>query len=278
MIEFDPDAVADALAAPQHEALKSQLLGATGLFLLIDPMLGDPVCQERPQDDDELAAARDAAWGRATFALEVPPRTALAAPEMPYLVELQGRGDIWLADSVQWAVQETVAFWHAAATDDAPVTHRVSAWIETAAAGETLAAQLSGWIRLHTQSPNAGTYLRLADRRVWSLALHVLGAPYVQARLGCIQRWHWLDPNAACCFISQPSAGTPALNAAELTHFTAEQWRLMAQGQAAHRRLAALAAERVRPGDSPPAACQPISPEQWNQQLKAPHASTAPSI
>ena len=250
----------------------------SGLYLLIDPFLGDPVLPS-PLDEglsmEDMNAQRSKAWQRPTFALRLPEALAMDNALAPYLVELSGIDDAWLDASVQWAIQETVQTWQ----DDgaSPVAHRVGGWLQSAAQGPMLAKHLTPWLRLRTQARTQAHYLRLADRRVLGLTAHVLGADTMGASLSPVQHWHWLDAHAAW---NTQSAAAPAPGPdGEHRHagvaplwpaFNAAQWTQMAQGPRIHRAMAEGIAQRLAQSDcTAPSRWAPINAAQWQAAVLA---------
>ena len=260
---WDAEACIDDLITARLADLPAAMLQpGSALYLLVDPLLGDPV-QPSALDEglslDDTNNQRSQAWQRATFALRLPEALGMDGALAPYLVELTGADDAWLEASVQWAVQETVQTWGAEAGSATP--HRVGGWLQTAASGAELAAHLTPLLRLRTQQRTAAKYLRLADRRVWSLTLHVLGDDTVAAGLPPIQHWHWLDAHAAWRTLSSP----PDLpKATPWPAFDAAQWATMAQGPAIHAHMAQDISHRLTQLPLvPPLAWPTVSTAQW---------------
>lgn len=261
------------------------LLQAAGvsLYLLIDPFLGDPVLPaplEAGLSTGALNAQRTEAWLRPTFALNLPKGLAMDAALAPYLVALQGPEDPWMDASVQWAVQETVHTWQADAHQSVP--HRVGGWLQSAALGPQLAAHLTEWLRLRTQQPTSAHYLRLADRRVWSLAVHVLGESTMAASLPPVQHWHWLDAHAAWRTLSAELAthlsddAERHLPSSTFPVFDAKQWAVMAQGPDIHHHMASSIAHKLGHSDrAAPTQWLPVNTAQWQAALLSSKA-TAP--
>lgn len=244
-----------------------------GLYLLIDPFLGDPVLPEALQEGlsaDALDAERSKVWQRPTLALSLPEGLSMDKSLAPYLVALTGVDDPWMDSSVQWAIQETVQTWH----DDlpSPVAHRVGGWLQSAAQAPAVAAHLSQWLRLRTHQPTTARYLRLADRRVLGLARHVLGEGTLAASLAPIQHWHWLDAHGAWTTMSahlRPQA------ASQFPVFDAQQWALMAHGPNVHHQMARRIAQRLTRSDCPaPSSWPPVDAAQWQAAVLASQAMT----
>ncbi|WP_341892504.1 hypothetical protein, partial [Variovorax sp. YR752] len=72
---------------------------ATSLYVLVDPMQGEPipVSMDASADCAAQQVARETAWGRQVTAVPLDPRVPLVQSQYPYLVTLQGAGDEWLA-------------------------------------------------------------------------------------------------------------------------------------------------------------------------------------
>lgn len=265
--------VAARLAEPSV-ALKTP---GTALYLLIDPLLGDPVLPaplEEGLPDQAINSARADAWQRPTFTLRLPPGLPIDTALAPYLVELSHVNDPWLDASVQWAIQETVQTWSTEETSAIP--HRVGGWLQSAAGGSALAEHLTQLLRLRTQQPTQARYLRLADRRVLGLATHVLGEPAMAASLPLVQHWHWLDAHAAWVSLKGQGptahAGDQALQAPArpLPVFDVQQWKIMSQGPSIHLQIAQSIAHRLTQCDcAPPSHWRPLSPDQWQAACQA---------
>lgn len=269
----DMQAVRQALVAARVFQLQARLAqGGIGLFLLIDPMLGDPVLPEPIPEAlsiQALNALRRQAWERETHALQLPAGLGVDAAFAPYLVALQDAKDPWLEDSVSWAVQETLQAWDAG--PDQPTPHRVGGWLQTAATGPDLAGVLTGWLRLDAQGAGRARYLRLADRRVLSLAVHVLGQSRVAQAMHPVQRWSWIDPHAALCAMDLQAATGTSLGVASaqpLARFRRDEWALMALGPKVHRSLADGASRRLwLDEETAPAQWPPVTPADWQSAL-----------
>lgn len=267
---FSPDEIAEALSAACLENLPKQLsqLGG-GLFILIDPMLGDPVLADavdamtKPSALNEL---RSRAWSRPIHSLRLPQGVSLHNGQAPYLVELNGSNDPWLATSIEWAVHETVESWSTQAEHSAP--HRIGGWLQSASFGARLAEHISAWLRLRTRTPTSARYLRLADRRVLSLTAHVIGPETLASHLSPVQHWHWLDAHAAWRTLSASSA-EPKPEAA-FDPFTPIQWDCMRRGEAAHQIIAHSAYKKsCECRDTPAVDWGAITPAQWQTALNA---------
>lgn len=277
--DWDPAPCVQQLVEARTLQLEQALgQGGAGIYLLIDPMLGDPVLPEVPpasMSREALNALRTSAWERGTHVLLLPERLNMDAAFAPYLVELQDAQDPWLEASVQWAVQETVQTWIAEPDQETP--HRVGGWLQSAAQGAALADLLSGWLRLRAAGAGRASYLRLADRRVLSLVAHVLGADHMAHALPPLQQWLWLDPQAALKAVQAVSnsavTGSTDLTASgpqplPLAHFSSAQWAHMALGPQVHQAMAQSTGRRLlAPVNTAPAQWPPVSADQWTNAL-----------
>ena len=252
-------------------------VGGAGVFLLIDPMLGDPVLTEVPPASmirPALNTLRSSAWERPTHALQLPAPLNMDAAFAPYLVELQGTQDSHLQHSVQWALRETLQTW--VAEPEQPTPHRVGGWLQSAAQGDVLAEVLSGWLQLSAAGAGRASYLRLADRRVLGLTAHVLGQAGMAQALHPVQRWHWIDPHASLQVLQ--ASASPHVTADEaaggdsahrpFVRFSQAQWAQMALGPQVHHAMAQAIGQHLR-SDRPtaPAQWQPVGTAQWQAAL-----------
>lgn len=275
------DLLAEALATSHVSLLQRKFeTSGAGIFLLVDPMLGDPVLPNVPEPaltKDALNALRAKAWQRQCHALALPEKLDMDGAYAPYLVELRGGKDPWLELSVQWAVQETIRTWTTQA--DQPVPHRVGGWLQSAAFGARLAEHLTGWLRLCAPRQTTASYLRIADRRVLGLAVHVLGESHVAQSMTPVQHWYWLDPLSAMRVIgasaeraadeSQAPAQLPASRGGPLACFNQAQWAQMQVGPQAHDLLARAAGQQLANLRMPsiPSHGQPLTAAQWQVAL-----------
>lgn len=269
---FDADDCIAHLLQRHAPALRARArTGGGGVFVLIDPFIGDPVLQEPfPSDLDVVALdlQRSQAWERPCHTLTLPPLLELDPALAPYLVELSGSDDPWLETTLEWALRETVRSWLAPA--DGQPAHRVGGWLHSAAFGPALARKLSGWLALDTRTTTSARYLRLADRRVWGLVLHVLGESAVAQRMAPVQCWHWIDAHATLCELSSATLqDAPLRSDGSLAQFSGAQWALMARGQSVHGYLATQCGQRLSDPNDAPTHWPSVSTAQWQLALQA---------
>lgn len=242
---FDMEEHLPTLIASRCDQVRAALQpSGVGTYLLIDPMLGDPLLSDGVPAEwplEQINVLRNEAWQRTTRALQLPTSLGLDAALAPYIVELHGTQDPWLADSVAWAVQETVHTWTAEPDQASP--HRVGGWLQTSAVNDNLVERLSACLQLSARGAGHARYLRLADRRVLGLAHHVLGQARMAQALYPVARWLWLDPKTALQTIEVPPAGDPQSPSVcalrePLAQFSAAQWKTMGLGPKAHHAMA----------------------------------------
>lgn len=183
------------------QALRRSLDCGWPVWLLIDPLVREPLPLDPipPSSDAEqtrvhLAQARAQAWGRQTFDVPLSPHIKLAPHHWPYLVELQGRDDIRLVDSLQWAQREQVDALANGFSGSGRALCTVAGWIQTSADIGALRRGLADSMRLRTEASTPARYLRLADRRTLDWLIALMGRPRLVAALQpVVQRWLWLD-------------------------------------------------------------------------------------
>jgi hypothetical protein len=269
---FDVDDCVAMLLPLRASTLRQRAAaGGAGLFVLMDPLTGDPLLRDPLPADlnaEALNAARGEAWGRPCHSLSLPPLLELDPALAPYLVELTGADDPWLEITLEWALRETVRSWLAPVDGQPP--HRMGGWLHSAAFGPALAQKLSGWLVLSTRTPTPARYLRVADRRAWGLVVHVLGEGALARRLAPVQCWQWIDAQAACRELVAAYTEHGADEATgPLARFSAAQWQLLARGEQVHGFMARQQGLRLGDSNDNPAQWPPVSAAQWHHALEA---------
>ncbi|QFZ82794.1 hypothetical protein GFK26_08475 [Variovorax paradoxus] len=217
---------------------------ATSLYVLVDPMQGEPipVSMDASADRAALQVAREKAWGRQVTAVSLDPRVPLAKSQHPYLVTLHGASDEWLSDTFDMALAEREASQADGLASDGTGIHRIS-WLQTSLFGDDLAEVLAPMLRVNTSAWTDARYMRLADRRVFDWLRHVVGDARVAAQFGRLRRWVYLDARGR---IEQL---THAQDEIEPLRLTAEEWALFMQGERMHVTTARWLGELARSGD-----------------------------
>lgn len=227
-----------------REQLQSIFDSATSVYVLVDPMPGEPipVPLDASADRASLQMARQTAWGRQVTTVPLDPRAPLAQSQHPYLVTLQGAGDEWLADTFDMALTERDASQANGLASDGTGIHRIS-WLQTSLFAEDLADVLASMLRVNTAAWTDARYMRLADRRVFDWLRHVVGDARVAAQFGRLRRWVYLDARGR---IEQL---THADDESDPLRLTAEEWALFMQGERMHVTTARWLGELARSGD-----------------------------
>lgn len=217
---------------------------ATSLYVLVDPMQGEPIPLSIDSADSFTAvqAAREVAWGRQITTVPLDPRTPLMEMRQPYLVTLQGTEDEWLADTLSIAQAERHASQADGLASDGTGVHRIS-WLQTSLFADDLAAVVAQMLRVNTSAWTDARYMRLADRRVFSWLRHVVGDTRVAAQFGRLRRWVYLD---ACGGLAQLAH---AGDEVEPLRLNTDEWKLFMRGERVHMTTARWLGELVLSGD-----------------------------
>jgi hypothetical protein len=213
------------------DSLRANFNAATPIFVLIDPLLGEPL-PDINAAQGARSDARSAGWHRAVYPVKLSPRTDLPEDLHPYLVELSGVDDPVLDLTLTLAQRESSAAAADGLDGDGSAAHRIGGWLQSSMHGDQLAAQLSSMFRLNTEARTDKTYLRLPDPRVLGLFRHVVGTARAAAQLGRIQVWAYLNARAQVEALRSTSE-TPAE-----VQLSRSEWALLAKGEAVQRALA----------------------------------------
>lgn len=227
--------------------LQSIFDSATSIYVLVDPMQGEPIPLSIDVADDLAAmqASREAVWGRQVTTVPLDPRVPLTEAQQPYIVTLQGTDDEWLAETLDIAQAERHASQADGLASDGTGVHRIS-WLQTSLFAEDLAAVVAQMLRVNTTAWTDARYMRLADRRVFDWLRHVAGDARVAAQFGRLRRWVYLD---ACGRLAQL---THAGDEVEPLRLGTEEWKLFMRGERMHVTAARWLGELVLSGDQTP--------------------------
>jgi len=191
------------MADPVTQSLCASLDFGLPVWLLIDPLLGEPLALEAAGAEPDAAALqrlREAQWQRSVLVAALPEDFGIAPAQLPYLVGLHGADDPWLRHSLQWAQDEWAQAWEDGLQGQGRAAMRVGGWLQTAGDGQALVQQLSQAMLLRTRPPQAARYLRLADRRCLDWLRCTVADARLLAALPSLRRWVWLD---ACGQVEQ---------------------------------------------------------------------------
>ncbi|TVO58819.1 hypothetical protein [Denitromonas halophila] len=186
--------ITDITSESLSAKLTSQLDPVVPTFVLVDPMLGEPLPElvEAANECaglDELNGMRSKAWQGAVFALVLDETIELEAHRHPYLVSVDPVTQA-LPNSARIAFEE-----RARALTQGAAPYRIGGWLQSARDPQVLCGEIARLCRLCTQGGVArpARYLRMADRRVLALLRHVLGEQSIGSRLPSLSQWVWLD-------------------------------------------------------------------------------------
>jgi len=224
--------------------LQAAFDSATSLYVLVDPMQGEPIPASTDASADCAAqqVARETAWGRQVTSVPLDPRVPLMHSQYPYLVTLQGAGDEWLSDTLDIALAERGASQADGLSSDGTGIHRIG-WLQTSLFAEDLAEVLASMLRVNTSAWTDARYMRLADRRVFDWLRHVVGDARVAAQFGRLRRWVYLDARGRIEQLTHAGDEIAPLR------LTAEEWALFMQGERMHATAARWLGEVARSDD-----------------------------
>jgi hypothetical protein len=229
--------------------LRAALDEANPVFLLIDPMQGEPLPQAKwSLDAAERQTQRETAWQRPVARVELAEQTALSHCQHPYLVELQGLSDPWLDTSVELAHDERTTALALGLDSDSTSARRIGGWLQSSLLPHQLAQALVPMCKLNTEVFTHATYLRLADPRMFALLRHVVGDARLSDVFGHVRRWAYLDAQGRIDVLNNPRT-----HADEHQHrllLSREEFRHVAQGDAVHDTLTLWLGEATQTSDA----------------------------
>ncbi|QYF94952.1 DUF4123 domain-containing protein [Massilia sp. PAMC28688] len=219
--------------------MRSATLGQLGqaldqplsIYLLVDPMLGEPLPGLNTADSGDVDALRQAAWQREVATIPLHPSVSLDPYQYPYLVNMNGLDDPTLELSLEIAHEERSDGLDAGLAGEGGAALRIGGWLQTSMHMDQLATQLSSLLRVNTEARTSATYLRLVDRRVLALLRSAAGDDAVRAQFGRLHSWTYLDSLGTLASLC--SAG----EAAAPLRLSAAEWEQMALGATLHRTL-----------------------------------------
>lgn len=220
------------------EKLCAGIDAATPLFVLIDPMVGEPIdgIGTLPSDANP-AALRSENWGREVLTVELPKSISLPLYQHPYLIQLTGKDDPLLELTFEIAVAEQTAACAGGLDGRGRAAHRIGGWLQSSMRWDALSELLASMCELKTEAVTGASYLRVVDRRVLNLLRHVAGDHRVRAQLGRIQNWSYLDSHGQLCRLESPAEESVPLL------LSVSEWQQMERGELLHRTLAMYAGD-----------------------------------
>jgi len=222
-------------------SLAGLLESGTPTFVLIDPLLGEPIPVEQVTGIElsGLTQVREQAWMRPVHTIKLARTIALPVHQHPYLVELQGRGDPKLAETMEIACEELAQTWADGLASSGAAPHRIGGWLQSSLSADDLTQALSAMMRVNTEAIAPARYQRLADRRALGWLRHVVGDERVAAQFGRIQSWRYLDTGGQLAQLR--SAG----EVASPLRLTYSEWALFMKGELLHPTVARWLGERA---------------------------------
>jgi hypothetical protein len=230
----------NAHASRLTEKLATSFESGVPIFVLVDPVLGEPLRLQSsaPSDMREVERARNEAWGRETCRVQLGERIDLPLAQHPYVVALHGPGDPWLSATLEMSLDEhfQVRAEGLAGTGMGPM--RVGGWLTSSMHTDDLCALLGELMQTKTEAVTHARYLRLADWRVLDWLTVIAGPVRIGAAMGRIQHWAYLDVLDELAVLK--GDGPPARD----LRFDKSAWMKLARGSLMHptlsRWLAAL--------------------------------------
>lgn len=217
-------------------ALQRSLDRGLPVWLLVDPLLGEPVPVQSPGEGGEPSSiddARSQAWGRDVQRIPLHDSIDLPAHLQPYLVALHGPSDTWLEQTWQLALAECAATRADGLAGTGRGALRIGGWLQSEHDARALARSLADSMRLRVQVATPARYLRLADRRTLDWLLRVVGGERLAAQFGSVRRWCWLD---SCSRLASLESD-PARSGADL-QLSASEWAMFTLAEEVHPCLA----------------------------------------
>jgi hypothetical protein len=230
----------EAQVQSKLDALRATVDPVTPLFVLIDPMVGEPMPGiGSPAPGSDPTEHRAGSWQREVVPVVLSKSIALPAHQHPYLIQLRGTEDPLLELTFELAAGEQEAAQAGGLDGNGRAAHRIGGWLQSSMRGSELGELISRMCRVNTEAATTATYLRLADRRVLDLLRHVVGDERVAGQLGRVQRWSYLNASGDLCQLRSPSEHS------ELVCISEAEWRRMERGEMLHRIIAHYLGEPV---------------------------------
>ena len=215
---------------------------AMPIFVLIDPMLGEPL-PHMLAAADSTHAAREVGWQRSITAVPLAANVSLPSHQHPYLVALTGPDDELLAHTMMLAQNERLAAQKDGLDGHGGNPHRIGGWIQTSMHVGQLAEQLSSMFQVNTVAITHARYMRQIDRRVLSLLRHVVGDARLSAQFGRLHSWTYVDVLGTLTVLR--SANDEAIP----LRLSSAEWAMMESGELIHRAIAQWLGETARAGE-----------------------------
>lgn len=223
------------------EHLRQSLALGTPIYVLIDPVLGDPlpdVAIPLASSARDVQTERETIWQRLVVPVPLDPSIKLPPAYQPYLVLLTKPSDHYLELTWEIANGERSKALQGGLDGSGEEIFKIGGWLQTTMPAEQLAAMLGRWMRLKTVVPVVERYLRLGDSRVLALLCHVLSDQALIARMGRLSRWIYLDAYNRKCCLENTEAHVASEQWLELPILSRRQWQDMQRGNLIHAAIA----------------------------------------
>lgn len=241
-----PQALLQAGMTADLETIIAALDSVVPIFVLIDPMLGEPIAMLGIEPGVDPQPIREKAWQRGVVQIALAERCTLPPHQHPYLVALSGPHDPLLELTLELAQDERRAAMADGLDGTGKGVHHIGGWLQSGMHAEQLAARLGSLMRVNTSAITTATYLRLADRRALAMLRHVVGDQRVVAQFGRLQSWIYLDAHGRLATLRSVDEEAVALR------LDRKEWLAMEDGEALNRSLAQWLGEAERIGDRGP--------------------------
>lgn len=220
--------------AAQTDDLRACVQTGTSAYILVDPIVGEPIPgfeYSHDADLDALRKAREAVWERPVYIVPIDRRcTRIVTAQYPYLVGLDGgRDDPWLGATFDMALAAQSAAIADGLLGEGGAVFAIGGWLMSGMRASELTDALSRLFRPDTDLYQTNAhYLRLPDPRILHWAHRVVGDARLSAALGRIQHWYTVDMRGRLTGLH--SLGESAMP----LRFTAPEWRKMLLGEDIH--------------------------------------------
>lgn len=240
------DMTTSNLALADNKILIANLNPETPTYVLIDPMLGEPlaIASDENITDAGLQSAREGIWQNPVFPIVLSPQIKLPPHKHPYLVAVGSIDAPMLSLTLEIAHAERIKSQSDGLDGDGAAVHRIGGWLQSTMRETELATQLSQMMRVNTEAATKATYLRLLDRRTLALMRHVVGDAGICKQFGRLQRWVYLDVQGRITSLDSLGETMTPLRL-DLT-----QWRDIQAGEMLNRTLAQWLGEARRQGQT----------------------------
>lgn len=231
------------------EHLRQSLVLGMPIYVLIDPVLGDPlpdVAIPLASSAQDVQTERETIWQRQVVPVPLDPSIKLPPAYQPYLVLLTKPSDHYLELTCEIAEGERSKVLQRGLDGSGEAIFKIGGWLQTTMPAEQLAAMLGRWMRLKTGIPVAERYLRLADSRVLALLCHVLSDQALIARMGRLSRWIYLDAYNRKCCLENSEAHVANEQWFDLPILTPRQWLDIQRGNLIHAAIAKVHLQRFQ--------------------------------